>query len=62
MLMKSTPQTYRLGVNFTNILQATFMNTDPKSAIKDSQVKQLLALLGSVRVRAARINVDEIYP
>ena len=29
---------------------------------KDSQVKQLFALLGSARVKAAHNNVDEIDP
>ena len=34
----------------------------PKSEKKDSQVKQLFVLLGSVRVKAARKQVDEIDP
>ena len=39
-------------VNFTNILQAAFTLADSKSAKKDSQVKQLFALLGSLSVKA----------
>ena len=41
---------------------ATFMHTDPKSAKKDSQLKQLFALLGSGDVKAAHKHVDEIDP
>ena len=48
------------GVNFTNILQAAFTPADPKRAKKDSQVKQLFALLGSARVKAVRKHIDEI--
>ena len=57
MLMKSTP-----GVDFTNILHAAFTCTDPKSAKKDSQAKQLFALSGSVRVKAGRKHIEEIDP
>ena len=39
----------RAGVNFTNILRAAFAHTDLKSAKKDSQVKQLFALSGSLQ-------------
>jgi len=42
------------GVDFTNIVDAVFMQADPKSAIKYSQVLSLFALLGSVHVKAAR--------
>ena len=49
MLVKLT-----LGVNFNNILGAAFTQADPKIAKKDSQVKQLFALLGSVCVKALR--------
>ena len=49
------------GVNFTNILPAAFTNADPKSA-KDSQLKQLFGLLGSVCVKAACKHVNEIDP
>ena len=52
----------RPGDNFTNILRAAFMRTDPKSATKGSQLKQLFALFGSVPVKAARKHVDEIDP
>ena len=48
------------GVNFTNILWAAFMRADPKSAKKT--VKQLFALLGSVHLKAACENIDEIDP
>ena len=37
----------RLRVNFTKILRAAFTLPDPNSAKKDSQVKQLFALMGS---------------
>ena len=50
------------GVNFTNVLQAAFTCPDPKSAKKDSQVKQLFALLGSAHVKSARKHLDEIDP
>ena len=38
------------GVNFTNVLRAAFTHTDPKSAKKDSQVKQFFC----ARVKVAR--------
>ena len=47
-------------VDFTKILRAAFTHTDPKSAKKDSQLKQLFALLGSAEVKAARKHSDEI--
>ena len=50
------------GVNFTNNLLAAFIYKDPKSAKKDSQARQLFALLGSARVKAACKYVDEIDP
>ena len=46
-------------VNFTNILQAAFTRTDPKSAKKDSQVTQLFVLLGSALVKAAHKHVGK---
>ena len=50
------------GVDFTNILHAAFTSADSKSAKKDSQLKQLFAILGSAGVKAARKHVDEIDP
>jgi len=41
MLMKLIP-----GVNFTNVLQAAFTQTDPKSAKKYSQATSLFCALG----------------
>jgi len=51
-------------VNFNNILQAAFTRTDPKSAKKTDNLTVFFAHLGSVHVKAARKNVDEIdtYP
>ena len=49
-------------VNFTNILRTAFLCEDPKSAKKDSQLRQLLAISGSARVKAAPKHVDEIDP
>ena len=43
----------RPRVNFINILRGAFTRRDPKSTKKDSQVKQLFALLGSLGVKAA---------
>ena len=57
MIIKITP-----GVNFTNILLTAFTRTDPKSAKKDSQVKQLFVALGSACVKAVCKHVDEIDP
>ena len=51
-----------LGVNFTDILRAAFTRADPKIAKKDSQLKQLFALLGSAGVKAVLKHVDEIDP
>ena len=48
-------------VNFTNILRAAFTPEDPKSA-KNSQVKQVFALLGSVCVKAARKIMVKLTP
>ena len=50
------------GVNFTNILRAAFTHADPKRPKKDSQFKQLFALLGSAGVKAALKHVDESDP
>ena len=57
MLVKLTP-----GVNFTNVLRATFMCADPKSAKKTVKSKQLFALSGSASVKAACKHIDEIDP
>ena len=46
------------GINFIIILHAAFTPADPK-AQKDSQVKQLFALLGSASVKAARKHFVE---
>ena len=43
-------------------LHTGFMRVDPRSAKKDSQVKQLYVLLGSACVKAASKHVDEIDP
>ena len=48
-----------LGSISSTCLCAAFTCADPKSA-KDSQVKQLLALFGSARVKAGRKHVDDI--
>ena len=45
-----------------HFLQAAFTHADPYSAKKDSQVKQLFVLSGSVGIKAARKHVDEIDP
>ena len=60
--LKSLTPTTAAGVNFINILCAAFMRADPKSAKKDSQVKQRFELLGSVCIKAAYEHVDEIDP
>jgi len=41
------------GVNFTNILRAAFTHADPKSARKTDGLTEVLALLGSLRIKAA---------
>ena len=43
-------------------LPTAFTRADPKSAKKDSQFKQLSALLGSAHVKAGHQHVDEIDP
>jgi len=42
------------GVNFTNVLQKAFKHADTKSSKKTYSFTAFLALLGSVRVKAAR--------
>ena len=49
-LLRKLPQ----GVNFTNILQAAFMHKDPKSKKMTIKLCSFIALLGSVRIKAAR--------
>ena len=43
-------------------LPTAFTRADPKSAKKDSQFKQLFALLGSAHVKAGHKHVDKIDP
>ena len=43
-------------------LHAAFTGRGPQSAKKDSQLKQLIALMGSVGIKAASKLVDEIDP
>jgi len=50
-----------LGFNLINIFCTAFTLADPNS-VKFSQVADLLALLGSAGVKAARKNVGEIDP
>ena len=50
------------GVNFTNVLGAAFMHTDPKSAIKLLNLTVFLALLGSSGVKAARRMLVKLTP
>ncbi len=47
-------------VNFTYILQAAFMQTDPKSTKRHWWLDCLFALLGSAPIKVARKNVGEI--
>ena len=46
------------GVNFTNILRAAFMRTEPKSAKKTVNLSSFFALLGSAGVKAAQIEIE----
>ena len=48
--------------NFTNILPAAFVRADPKSAIKLLNLTVFFALLGSVRVKAARRMLVKLTP
>ena len=50
------------GVNFTNVLQATFTREDPKSTIKLLNLTVFFALLGSARVKAARRILVKLTP
>jgi len=51
-----------LGVNFTNVLRAAFMITDPKSAKRQSSHKRLFALLDSAHVKAACKTLVKLTP
>ena len=57
----SDPLRYQRSISST-CLRTAFTRADPKSAKKDSQVKQLLVLLGSGSIKAAHKHVDEIDP
>ena len=50
------------GVNFTNMFMRSFYVRRSKKRKKDSQLKQLFALLGSVCLKDARKHVGEIDP
>ena len=50
------------GVHFTNIIKNSFYVQRSQKPQKDSQVKQLFALLGSAGAKAARKHFDEIDP
>jgi hypothetical protein len=50
----------KLWVDFTNILQAAFMGTDPKSTKRHWRLDWIFALLGSAQVKAACKHVCKI--
>ena len=50
------------GVNFTNVLQASFMRADPKSATKLINLTVFFALLGSARLKATRRLLVKLTP
>jgi len=50
----------RLGVNFTNVLQAAFTSSDLKSAKRQSSHQCLFALLGSARTKAAHKMLEKL--
>ena len=52
----------RLGVNFIKVFMHSFCMSRSQKCKKDSQVKQLFALLRSAHVKAACKNIDEIDP
>ena len=58
MLAKLTPA----GVNFTNILRAAFTRSDPKKAKKTVKLSSLIALLGSLRTKAACKMLAKLTP
>jgi hypothetical protein len=53
MFIASTPAHWSLGVNFSNILCAALMLTDPKPAKNTVMLLVFFSLLGSTRVKAA---------
>jgi len=57
-----TGKSHQHGVDFTNVLQAAFTRSDPKSVKRQSSHKCHFALLGSAGVKAARKHVGEINP
>jgi len=52
----------RTGVNFINILQSTFANSDPESTKKTDNLTVFFVLSGSVRIKAARRTLMKLTP
>jgi len=50
------------GVNFINVLQAAFTQTDPKSAKELLDLTVFFALLGFLCVKAARRTLMKLTP
>jgi len=50
------------GVDFTNIVHAAFMLTDPKSAKKTNSLTVFFALLGSARIKTYRKMLEKLTP
>jgi len=50
------------GQYFINILQAAFMNADPKSAKKNDNLTVFFALLGSVHAKTAHKTLVKLTP
>ena len=50
------------GVNFVNVLRAGFTHTDFESAKKTVKLSSCFALLGSLRVKAARRMLMKLTP
>ena len=50
------------GANFINMFTQSFSTHISQKCKKDNQVKQLFALLGSMRLKAERKHIDEIDP
>jgi len=53
---------YKLGVNFTNVLQTAFTCADPKGAQRQSSHQCPFTLLESARVKAARKTLVKLTP